>query len=87
MVTTPTRFDSRQRVILLVLLGAGFMLSVVRVRAARRQVHLVLFGRLADLVGRRRMLLAGLHLALGFNVVVTLACVALIGIRLRDVAQ
>ncbi len=88
MVLTPTRFSSRQRVVLLVLLGAGFMLSVdfsilnVALPEAGAGVGLatadlpwiasayalpaagftLLFGRLADLFGRRRLLLTGMVL-------------------------
>jgi MFS family permease len=84
----PARFTGRQWVVLLVLVGTGFMLSVdfsilnVALPAAGAGVGLepaqlpwitsayalpaagftLLFGRLADLLGRRRLLLAGLAL-------------------------
>ena len=86
--TTSPRFSSRQRAILLVLLGAGFMLSVdfsilnVALPEVGAGVGLgliglpwitsayalpaagfaLLFGRLADLFGRRRLFLTGLAL-------------------------
>lgn len=89
--TSPPRFSSRQRVILLVLLGAGFMLSVdfsilnVALPEAGAGVGLeltelpwitsafalpaagftLLFGRLADLFGRRRLFLSGMVLLTG----------------------
>jgi MFS family permease len=85
---TPPRFSGRQRIILLVLLGASFMLSVdfsilnVALPQAGAGVGLgpsefpwitsayalpaagftLLCGRLADLFGRRRLLLAGMAL-------------------------
>jgi MFS family permease len=84
----PARFTARQRLILLVLLGAGFMLSVdfsilnVALPEVGAGVDLgpsglpwiasayalpaagftLLFGRLADLFGRRRLFLAGMAL-------------------------
>src|SRR3954447_15774989 len=84
----PARFTGRQWVVLLVLVGTGFMLSVdfsilnVALPAAGAGVGLgpaqlpwitsayalpaagftLLFGRLGDLLGRRRLLLAGLAL-------------------------
>ena len=87
----PPRFTPRQRVVLLVLLGAGFMLSVdysilnVALPEAGAGVGLgltglpwvtsafalpaagftLLFGRLADLFGRRRLFLSGLVLLTG----------------------
>jgi MFS family permease len=96
VVITSTRFSGRQRVILLVLLGAGFMLSVdfsilnVALPQAGAGVGLgtadlpwiasayalpaagftLLFGRLADFFGRRKLLLAGMLL---------LACASLLG--------
>jgi MFS family permease len=89
--TSPPRFSGRQRVILLVLLGAGFMLSVdfsilnvalpetgagVGLRPAElpwvtsafalpAAGFTLLFGRLADLFGRRRLFLSGLVLLAG----------------------
>ncbi|MFG1816637.1 MFS transporter [Kribbella sp. NPDC049174] len=86
-----SRFSARQRVILLVLLGAGFMLSVdfsilnVALPQAGAGVGLgpdglpwitsafalpaagfaLLFGRLADYFGRRRLFLAGMLLLAG----------------------
>lgn len=86
--TAPPGFTGRQRLILLVLLGAGFMLSVdfsilnVALPEVGRGVGLdltalpwvasafalpaagftLLFGRLADLFGRRRLFLAGMVL-------------------------
>jgi MFS family permease len=86
--TSPPRFTGRQRAVLLVLLGAGFMLSVdfsilnVALPQAGAGVGLgppdfpwitsayalpaagftLLFGRLADLFGRRRMFLSGIVL-------------------------
>jgi MFS family permease len=86
--TSPTQISSRQRLILLVLLGAGFMLSVdfsilnVALPEAGAGVGLsvpalpwitsafalpaagfaLLFGRLADLFGRRRLFLSGMAL-------------------------
>ncbi|SCG59056.1 MFS transporter [Micromonospora halophytica] len=89
--TSPPRFDGRQRLILLVLLGAGFMLSVdfsilnVALPEAGEGVGLgvaelawitsayalpaagftLLFGRLADLFGRRKLFLAGMVLLTG----------------------
>src|ERR1044072_256328 len=88
MAETGLRFSGRQRVVLLVLLGAGFMLSVdfsilnVALPEAGAGVALattdlpwiasayalpaagftLLFGRLADLFGRRRLLLTGMLL-------------------------
>jgi MFS family permease len=84
-VTSPARFRSRQRLILFVLRGAGFMLPVdfsilnVALPEAGGGVGLsltrlpwitsafalpaagftLLFGRLADLFGRRRLFLSG----------------------------
>jgi MFS family permease len=89
--TTPARISSRQRMILFVLLGAGFMLAVdfsilnVALPDAGAGVGLgvaglpwitsafalpaagftLLFGRLADLFGRRRLFLAGMVLLTG----------------------
>ena len=88
---SPSRFSRRQRVILLVLLGAGFMLSVdfsilnVALPEVGAGVGLglaglpwitsayalpaagfaLLFGRLADLFGRRRLFLSGMALLTG----------------------
>ena len=88
---SPSRFSRRQRVILLVLLGAGFMLSVdfsilnVALPEVGAGVGLglaglpwitsayalpaagfaLLFGRLADLFGRRRLFLSGMVLLTG----------------------
>ncbi|PWR15939.1 MULTISPECIES: MFS transporter [Micromonospora] len=89
--TSPPHFSSRQRLILLVLLGAGFMLSVdfSILNVALPQVgagvglaltglpwvtaayalpaagFALLFGRLADLFGRRRLFLSGMVLLTG----------------------
>jgi len=89
--TTQPHFDARQRLILLLLLGAGFMLSVdfsilnialpdvgTGVGLARNQLPWIasayalpaagftlLFGRLGDLFGRRRMFLSGMVLLIG----------------------
>lgn len=89
--TSPPRFSGRQRVILLVLLGAGFMLAVdfsilnVALPEVGAGVGLgltglawitsayalpaagftLLFGRLADLFGRRRLFLSGMVLLTG----------------------
>ncbi|WP_433438331.1 MFS transporter [Nonomuraea sp. CA-141351] len=86
--TSPPRFTSRQRLILLILLGAGFMLSVdfsilnVALPEVGEGIGLdltalpwiasayalpaagftLLFGRLADLFGRRRLFIAGMIL-------------------------
>ncbi|WP_231500033.1 MFS transporter [Saccharothrix sp. NRRL B-16314] len=86
--TSPHRFTGRERLILLILLGAGFMLSVdfSILNVALPQVgegvgmglaalpwvatayalpaagFTLLFGRLADLFGRRRLFLAGMVL-------------------------
>src|ERR1041384_6160662 len=91
MAETGLRFTGRQRVVLLVLLGAGFMLSVdfsilnVALPQAGAGVGLsgdqlawiasayalpaagctLLCGRLADLWGRRRMLMCGMVLLAG----------------------
>jgi MFS family permease len=88
---SPPRFSARERVILLVLLGAGFMLSVdfsilnVALPQAGAGVGLgpaglpwitsafalpaagctLLFGRLGDLFGRRRLFLSGMVLLAG----------------------
>jgi MFS family permease len=85
---SPTRFTGRQRLILLILLGAGFMLSVdfsilnvalpevgegvgmeltalpwiASAYALPAAGFTLLFGRLADLFGRRRLFLAGMVL-------------------------
>ncbi|MFI7211544.1 MFS transporter [Micromonospora maritima] len=85
---SPPRFTRRQRVILLILLGAGFMMSVdfsilnVALPLVGEGVGLslpalpwiasayalpaagftLLFGRMADLLGRRRLFLAGIVL-------------------------
>ncbi|MEU4366666.1 MFS transporter [Micromonospora chersina] len=85
---SPPRFTRRQRIILLILLGAGFMLSVdfsilnVALPEVGEGVGLslpalpwiasayalpaagftLLFGRMADLLGRRRLFLAGMIL-------------------------
>ena len=93
---SPARFTSRQRLVLLVLLGAGFMLSVdfsilnVALPEVGAGVGLsvaglpwvtsayalpaagftLVFGRTADLFGRRRLFLAGM---------VLLACASLLG--------
>ncbi|HEY9411947.1 MAG TPA: MFS transporter [Jiangellaceae bacterium] len=93
-VPSPPRFSSRQRVILMVLLGAGFMLSVdfsilnVALPEVGAGVGLglgglpwitsayalpaagftLLFGRLADLFGRRRLFLSGMALLAGASV-------------------
>lgn len=98
--TTPSaRISSRQRVILALLLGAGFMLSVdfsilnVALPMAGAGVGLrstglpwitsafalpaagftLLFGRLADLFGRRRLFLSGMLLLIGASVLGGLA--------------
>ncbi|WP_436761816.1 MFS transporter [Streptosporangium sp. V21-05] len=89
--TAPPRFSGRQRLILLVLLGAGFMMSVdfsilnVALPEVGAGVGLgltglpwitsayalpaagftLLFGRLADLFGRRRLFLSGVVLLTG----------------------
>jgi MFS family permease len=89
--SAPARFTGKQWVVLLVLVGAGFMLSVdfsilsVALPQAGAGVGLsaaqlpwitsayalpaagfaLLFGRLGDLVGRRRMLLGGMVLLAG----------------------
>ncbi|MEV1170974.1 MFS transporter [Nonomuraea sp. NPDC049784] len=86
--TSPPHFTSRQRLILLILLGAGFMLSVdfsilnVALPEVGEGIGLdltalpwvasayalpaagftLLFGRLADLFGRRRLFIAGMVL-------------------------
>ncbi len=101
MTTTPStpRLSSRQRVILLVLLGAGFMLSVdfsilnVALPEVGAGVGLdaaglawitsayalpaagftLLFGRMADLFGRRRLFLTGMVLLTGASVLGGLA--------------
>ncbi|MEV4756371.1 MFS transporter [Micromonospora sp. NPDC049559] len=91
---SPPRFTGRQRLILFVLLGAGFMLSVdfsilnVALPEVGAGVGLglaglpwvasayalpaagftLLFGRLADLFGRRRMFLSGMVLLAGASV-------------------
>ena len=91
MTTLSPRFDSRQRLVLFVLLGAGFMLSVdfsilnVALPEAGAGVGLgltglpwiisayalpaagfaLVFGRLADLFGRRRLFVSGLVLLIG----------------------
>jgi MFS family permease len=88
---SPPRFSRRERVVLLVLLGAGFMLSVdfsilnVALPQAGAGVGLgaadlawitsayalpaagftLVFGRLADLFGRRRLFLSGMVLLAG----------------------
>lgn len=97
--TSPHRFSARQRVILLVLLGAGFMLSVdfsilnVALPEAGAGVGLgaeglpwitsafalpaagcmLLFGRLADFFGRRRLFLSGMALLAAASVLGGLA--------------
>ncbi|GAA2415527.1 MFS transporter [Nonomuraea africana] len=89
--TSPPRFGSRQRLILFVLLGAGFMLSVdfsilnVALPEVGAGVGLglaglpwiasayalpaagftLMFGRMADLFGRRRLFLCGMVLLIG----------------------
>ncbi|XVS67381.1 MFS transporter [Actinosynnema sp. CA-299493] len=89
--TSPARFTGRERLILLILLGSGFMLSVdfsilnVALPQVGEGVGLdlaalpwiasayalpaagftLLFGRLADLFGRRRLLLGGMVLLTG----------------------
>src|SRR5262249_35880951 len=97
--SSPARFSSRQRAVLLVLLGAGFMLSVdfSILNVALPQVgagvgldvtglpwitsgyalpaagFTLLFGRLADLFGRRRLFLTGMALLTGASVLGGLA--------------
>jgi MFS family permease len=97
--TSPVRFTGRERLILLVLLGAGFMLSVdfSILNVALPQVgegvgmeltalpwiasayalpaagFTLLFGRLADLFGRRRLLLGGMVLLTGASLLGGLA--------------
>lgn len=87
----PTRFTGRQRLILLVLLGSGFMLSVdfsilnvalpdvgagvglsiaglpwvTSAYALPAAGFTLVFGRIADLFGRRRLFLAGMVLLAG----------------------
>ncbi|MEV2273490.1 MFS transporter [Nonomuraea africana] len=89
--TSPPRFGSRQRLILFVLLGAGFMLSVdfsilnVALPEVGAGVGLglaglpwiasayalpaagftLMFGRMADLFGRRKLFLCGMVLLIG----------------------
>ncbi|AWS47145.1 MFS transporter [Streptosporangium sp. 'caverna'] len=89
--TLPPHFSSKQRLILLVLLGAGFMLSVdfsilnvglpevgagvgfgltglpwiTSAYALPAAGFTLLFGRLADLFGRRRLFLSGMVLLTG----------------------
>jgi MFS family permease len=89
--TAPPRFDTRQRLTLLVLLGAGFMLSVdfsilnvalpevgagvgltltglpwiISAYALPAAGFTLLFGRMADLFGRRRLFLSGMVLLIG----------------------
>ncbi|ROP36025.1 MFS transporter [Saccharothrix texasensis] len=91
ITTSPARFTGRERLVLLILLGAGFMLSVdfsilnVALPQVGEGVGLdlsalpwiasayalpaagftLLFGRLADLFGRRRLLLGGMVLLTG----------------------
>ncbi len=93
IIDTPTRvhFSSRQRLILLVLLGAGFMLAIdysilnvalplvgagvglgltglpwiVSAYALPAAGFTLLFGRLADLFGRRRLFLSAMVLLIG----------------------
>src|SRR5919205_3649344 len=95
----PARFTARERAVLLVLLGAGFMLSVdfsiltVALPRIGDGVGLapdrlpwistafvlpaagftLVCGRLADLVGRRRMLLSGMALLLAASLLGGLA--------------
>ncbi|GAA1532734.1 MFS transporter [Actinomadura kijaniata] len=97
--TSPTRFTGKQRVILLVLLGAGFMVSVdfsilnvalpetgagVGMRVAEypwitaayalpSAGFALLFGRLADLFGRRGLFMAGMVLLTGASLLGGLA--------------
>jgi len=92
--TSPPHFSSRQRLVLFVLLGAGFMLSVdfsilnVALPETGAGVGLdltelpwitsayalpaagfaLLFGRMADLFGRRRLFLSGMVLLAGASV-------------------
>jgi MFS family permease len=89
--STPPLFDSRQRLTLFVLLGAGFMLSVdfsilnvalpevgagvglgltglpwiISAYALPAAGFTLLFGRMADLFGRRRLFLGGMVLMVG----------------------
>jgi len=107
--TSPHGFSTRQRVILLVLLGAGFMLSVdfsilnVALPEAGAGVGLgpeglpwitsafalpaagcmLLFGRLADFFGRRRLFLSGMALLAAASVVGGLASQAEIMLAAR----
>ncbi|KAA0021411.1 MFS transporter [Antrihabitans cavernicola] len=95
-ISTPTssRFTARQRLILLVLLGAGFMLSVdfsilnvalpevgagvgltatglpwiVSAYALPAAGFTLLFGRVADLFGRRKVFLAGMSLLVAASI-------------------
>jgi len=88
---SPTRFSGRQRLILLVLLGAGFILAadysilnvalpqvgegvglgltglpwIVSAYTLPAAGFMLMFGRLADLFGRRRLFLSGMVLLAG----------------------
>jgi len=99
VTTLSPRFDSRQRLVLFVLLGAGFMLAVdfsilnVALPEAGAGVGLgltglpwiisayalpaagfaLVFGRLADLFGRRRLFVSGLVLLIGASMLGGLA--------------
>ncbi len=97
--TSPHRFSGRERMILLILLGAGFMLSVdfsilnVALPQVGQGVGLdltalpwiasayalpaagftLMFGRMADLFGRRRLFLAGMVLLAASSLLGTFA--------------
>ncbi|HEX7291142.1 MAG TPA: MFS transporter [Conexibacter sp.] len=98
-MTPRPRFDARQRLIMLLLLGAGFMLSVdfsilnvalpdvgagvgldlrdlpwiASAYALPAAGFTLLFGRLGDLFGRRRMFVSGLALLIGASLLGGLA--------------